>query len=216
MGTWVARYRHPTLQNAGKRPTRSKSFKDGTTSEHLAFQVALDWLWSRHETVMGSESTRPSWVTQVLEKCAQCCSPTPGACTVLAKVQQDWAAKHSSDNPAADGSASSGWSTGEGSSEDISSDDDQMGGPVKSETAAVEKGVVVKSGLPSLVLVGDCNALGHRETRDYNNSLRKSLSATFQVQVAAKPGTSWKVLAKDVDARLAELLREVTKRKKII
>ena len=125
---WVARYRHPTLQNAGKRPTRSKSFKDGTTSEHLAFQVALSWLWSRHETAMGSKSTRPSWVTQVLDKCAQCCSPTPGACTVLAKVQQDWAAEHPSDNPAADGSASSGWSAAEGSSEDISSADDQMGG----------------------------------------------------------------------------------------
>ena len=154
-----------------------------------------------------------SWVTQVLDKCPQCCSPTPGACTVLAKVQQDWAAKHSSDNPAADGSASSGWSAAEGSSEDISSADDQMGGPVKSETAAVEKGVVVKSGLPSLVLVGDSNALGHCETRDYNNSLRKSLSAAFQVQVAAKSGTSWRVLAQDVDASLAQFLREDAKRK---
>ena len=130
----------------------------------------------------------------------------------MAKVQQDWAAKHSSDNPATDESASSGWSTGEGSSEDISSDDDQMGGPVKSETAAVEKGVVVKSGLPSLVLVGDCNALGHRETRDYNNSLRKSLSAAFQVQVAAKSGTSWGGRAHDVDTTFPQLLRPKRKR----
>ena len=94
---WVARYRHPNLQNAGARPTRSKSFKDKKVSEHQAFQVALSWLWSRHERCTGN-STRPSRVTQVLERCPQCCSPTPGACNVLAKFRAEWKAKHPSGN----------------------------------------------------------------------------------------------------------------------
>ena len=90
---WVARYSHPTLQNAGKRPTRSKSFKDGNTSEHSAFQVALSWLWSRHES-MAKKCTRPSWVTQVLDKCPPALLTDPGSLYSI-EFQQEWAEKHS-------------------------------------------------------------------------------------------------------------------------
>ena len=39
------------------------------------------------------------------------------------------------------------------------------------------------------------------------------MRAAFQVQVAAKSGTSWRVLEQDVDASLAQFLREGAKRK---
>ena len=54
---WVARYKHPTLQAAGFRPTRSKSYKDAT--EHQAFQIILRWLWNRHESCCKAVVDRP-------------------------------------------------------------------------------------------------------------------------------------------------------------
>ena len=65
---WVARYRHPLLQQVEARPTRSKSFTTPPSgektvvvdkdTEHCAFQVVLGWLWDRHEEVC------PDWPSQ--------------------------------------------------------------------------------------------------------------------------------------------------------
>ena len=62
---WVARYRHPHLQQAQKRPTRSKTFTPpsgeagvgGIGTEHLAFQTVLGWLWDRHDEVCERTGT---------------------------------------------------------------------------------------------------------------------------------------------------------------
>ena len=137
---WVARYRHPNLQKAGARPTRSKSFKDKKVSEHQALQVALSWLWSRHDRCTGSNSTRPSQVQRMLDFCPQCSSPTPGACDKLANIRAEWEAKHPSGNKSGEpegdhGHVSSDWSDAEGSSEDCSSVDEQTRVAVKSATA---------------------------------------------------------------------------------
>jgi hypothetical protein len=49
------------------------------------------------------------------------------------------------------------------------------------------------------LLIGDSNAVGYCETRDYNSSLRRALSSSWQVYVAAKNGTRWTTIAQDVE-----------------
>ena len=73
--SWVAQYRNPELQGASKRPTRSKSYRN--IPEHRAFQVALDWLWSRHELCCRPVQSRPSWVVDVLAACPHCAVGDP-------------------------------------------------------------------------------------------------------------------------------------------
>ena len=73
--SWVAQYRNPELQGASKRPTRSKSYRN--IPEHRAFQVALDWLWSRHELCCRPVQPRPSWVVDVLAACPHCAVGDP-------------------------------------------------------------------------------------------------------------------------------------------
>ena len=85
---------------------------------------------------------------------------------MLAKVRAAWEAKHPSGNKSGepegdDGYVLSGWSAGEGSSEEISSADEQAGAAVKSATAQAN------SNQPKLLLVGDSNAVvfaRHRST----------------------------------------------------
>ena len=121
---WVARFKHPSLRAAGKRPTRSKTFRPGGVTEHVAFQLVLEWLWARHETCSGDLSVRPAWVRQALEPCLGCASPDSGVCDFSTIVQQ--ARANTKDQPVAPetdnkNSGSSDW-PGEGSSEDLSSD----------------------------------------------------------------------------------------------
>jgi len=56
----------------------------------------------------------------------------------------------------------------------------------------------------SLLLIGDSNAVGYCETRDYNSPLRRALSSSWQVHVAAKSGTRWTTIAHDVDSSLQQ------------
>ena len=56
-----------------------------------------------------------------------------------------------------------------------------------------------------LLLIGDSNAVGYCETRDYNSSMRRALSSAWQVHVAAKSGTGrWTTIALDVDSSLQQ------------
>lgn len=71
--SWVAQYRHPDLQNNGKRPTRSKSYPAGSgVPEHCAFQTTLKWLWDRHECCSAPAMPRPAWVVDALAFCVAC------------------------------------------------------------------------------------------------------------------------------------------------
>ena len=108
---------------------------------------------------------------------------------MLAKFRAGWEAKHPSGNKSGeaegdDGNVSSGWSVGEGSSEDISSVDEQTAA-VKSATAQDTPTTGANANQPKLLLVGDSNAVGYCETHDYNNSLQKRLRTAIQVHVAA-------------------------------
>ena len=62
---WVARYKHPNLQKAGLRPTRSKSYRERTTTEHMAFQTTLTWLWNRHASCSAQGAELPMHVQQI-------------------------------------------------------------------------------------------------------------------------------------------------------
>lgn len=128
---WVARYKHPNLQAARLRPTRSKSYKENIT-EHQAFQITLKWLWNRHESCCKPEveMERPLWVQQMVEDCEVCNSPDSGACTVLKELaSKDPVEPEGKADPVELEGNSSDW-TGEGSSESLSSggDDDQSTG----------------------------------------------------------------------------------------
>ena len=92
---WITRYRHPLLQQAQKRPTRSKTFTPpsgeagvgGVGTEHLAFQTVLGWLWDRHDEVCeqtGTASHRPEWVSTALAPCSSCIM-TPGEHSFIAE-----------------------------------------------------------------------------------------------------------------------------------
>ena len=77
---WVALYYNTALQANKKRPTRSKTFhasasgvanrENEGTSEHRAFQIAFEWLWSRHESCCNPTPPRPSWVVEALADCS--------------------------------------------------------------------------------------------------------------------------------------------------
>ena len=70
--SWVAVYRNKLLQARKKRPTRTKSYQAGVVSEHRAFQIALSWLWGRHDLCCNSAEPRPSWVIDALADCSKC------------------------------------------------------------------------------------------------------------------------------------------------
>jgi hypothetical protein len=121
---WVARFKHPILRDAGKRPTRSKTFRPGSVSEHIAFQLVLEWLWTRHETCSGNMNDRPAWVMQALKPCLACGSPDSGVCafsTIVRDAKGNTKNQDGAPDSDGDNSGASDWQ-GEGSSEDLSSD----------------------------------------------------------------------------------------------
>ena len=124
---WVARYRHPCLQ-PHKRPTRSKTFTppsgearvDGRiTSEHLASQTVLKWL----KTHMASR--RPEWVSTALAPCSSCLLRNRGEECCFISEQRGLAPATMVKGTIEDVSGDSQNWSGEGTSESLSSGDDQ-------------------------------------------------------------------------------------------
>ena len=180
---WVGRYKNVDLQRQGLRPTRSNKFgSEGSTSEHAAFQLVLDWLWTRHERATGCRP-RPPCVQEILAPCAQCAVGKD--CSVL-DVER---AAFSKDVDMDDDEAASDWS-GEGSSESMSSD-----------PGTVDLSLPLPApSLPLALLVGDSNARGYCET--HRASLHQALSAHYCVRLAAKSGAKWNSLSENAHAAL--------------
>ncbi len=198
--TWVARYRHAALQEQGKRPTRSKTWRDGSVCEHIAFQTGLSWLWSRHELVTSAHA-RPECVLRTLEKCDICARKEP--CSFMSSLRKEWQTKicvpASGTRAVEDGSAGGepDWS-GEGTSATQSSEGEQQ-----TATPASRKTTIQPTGLCAL-LVGDSNATGYCETTPWKCSLRKALGKTRNVTVAAKSGASFRALALNFHGQLRQ------------
>lgn len=187
----MSRYKNHMLQEAGLRPTRSKRFGEGAgVSEHVAFQVVLEWLWGRHERAVGAGHSRPACVMRALAPCEQCALGEQ--CSVFDDIRGQC------DGPLdGEGECSgSDWSD-EGSSEDISSDGEK-------EPRPLAHGLCLSPAL----LVGDSNAVGYCETLHWDTSLRRALSCSFNVTVAAKSGAKWSNLAGDTQTTLSAYARQ--------
>ena len=188
----------------------------------------------KKETCSGSTSAeRPGWVQSMLEECAACRSEAPETCTMLADEKS--AAGHDEGRVDEELRGNSSDWTGEGSSEDLSSASDQGShapthrtretGIARSLTpVATSHGTSIHHAqgrgapstrrpeeqggdLPLMLLIGDSNATGYCETQAYKVSLRRALSSSWQVHLAAKRGTTWKDIANDVDGQLQQFCK---------
>ena len=169
------------------------------------------------------------WVQQMLGDCEVCNSPESGACTVMKELASNHATAGGEDRVEPEGN-SSDW-TGEGSSENFSSGSDHNHSKVLTPAGGLKAGshsrgaavsgkakgkktqdpdfdtlmdTALGEKLPTMLLVGDSNAVGYCETRDYMSSLRRALSSSWQLHIAAKSGARWTAIAQDVDANLQQ------------
>ena len=203
---WVARFRHPKLQEMHKRPTRSKSYRptDATAvTEHQSFQIAVAWLWQRFAMICTS-GKQPQLIEDALQDCS-ICKDNKGNCSIMSSLQSNWMELHQCANPPqSDGSgAGSIWSA-DGTSATESSCNEKAtatrlpalphqlpASGQKRQLVSQRRPTVVDikaSKTTSLLLVGDSNASGYCETQPYAKSLRCHLSDRFAVVTAAKAG----------------------------
>ena len=105
--TWVARYQSevpPPTRDTGdmgkqrkdiQQVSKSKVFGVRGTTEHLAFQTTIQWLWDKHQWHHPADvTTLPAHVTQALQICQHCTAKRTGACPI-------WEALQASQPPAA-------------------------------------------------------------------------------------------------------------------
>ena len=224
---WVARYRHPLLQDAEKRPTRSKTFTPPSgdplpgCTEHSAFQAVLRWLWERHDEVccqIGTASPRPEWVTKALEPC-RACTTAPGDCTFISEQKALAPATTIKGKEVAEGLSgdSENWS-GEGTSEDTSSSGDKPRFRLHSKTPTARSRrpqvahpqkapprsttTPISGGLPRREGVHQVLVVGDINAQDLG-----ALCEQVDVTVVARSGASWQKIAKDVQAFMPKWLR---------
>ena len=220
---WVARFRHPMLTDQKKRPTHSRSYleAEGKRTEHVAFQKVVTWLWERYEMACRLSSPpepasgRPDFVQSVLTTCPAC--EAGEVCTFMSELRSV-----SKEQEHAESDQGSVWS-GAGTSASESSED-EGGSVVDSKPKhGVSRGGKSKLGTglgPSkaegsqdtLLLLGDSNAAGYCETHPLPKSLRFQLASKFAVCSAAKSGTSWKSIAKDIHNHIKTYTKEGTAR----
>ncbi len=99
--TWVARYQSevtPETLDAGdvgklrrkdmQQVSKSKVFGARGTTEHLAFQTTIQWLWDKHRWHHPADATTlPTHVAQALQSCQHCATKRDEACPIWEALQ---------------------------------------------------------------------------------------------------------------------------------